>query len=85
MVRKAFNYGKKAVMLGLDVVGPLTGRHFFSEFSSRVLLQSASESDSGIYKCFSKKIFGGELKSEEVELLVLKDWEEAFENDSKVR
>lgn len=51
------------------------------------LLQGVSTTEQGFYKCVSKPIASGAtgLKIENVELLVKKDWEEVYEDDTEVR
>jgi len=47
------------------------------------LLQGVTSNEAGMYKCISKHISHAGLNIQAVELVVTKDWEQVYEEDSQ--
>ncbi|CAG9857393.1 unnamed protein product [Phyllotreta striolata] len=60
------------------------GKFDYEVLSGNLLIRAVSKDDEGIYRCVSRSVRGGDTKMDKVRMVVLEDWEEVYEHDTKV-
>ncbi|KAJ9598024.1 hypothetical protein L9F63_026868, partial [Diploptera punctata] len=72
---------------GNQVIGPENAineaKYKYEVLSGKLFIKSVSTAESGFYKCVSKALTNRSLNIQSVELIVKKDWEEVWENDTE--